>query len=298
VKELDASIALSATDLGKRFPAVWALRDCTVALPAGRMVALVGPTGAGKSTLMMLAAGVLHPTLGELRVLGDTPGAPATRTRVAYLADERPLYRGCTVAEILRRGRRLNRTWDDRYAERLIRDADIPTGATIRSLPAGQQRIVALTLVLARRPQLVLLDEPLSDLDPVARRQVAHVLTTEVAGTGLTVVLSSEVGADLDTVCDHVVLLDAGQVRLAGDADDLLASHRLITGPSLAAAGELAPHTVVEHRGTGGRSTLLVRTNGAFEHPGWAVDTPTLGELVLGYLRTPRATLPEPTAAA
>jgi ABC-2 type transport system ATP-binding protein len=246
-------VALAATGLGKRYRRGWALRDCAFELPAGRVGALVGPNGAGKTTLMMIADGLVTPTAGTIRVLGHEPG---TRAPVSFLSQGKPLYRFLTVTEMLRAGRELNPGWDQAYAERLVREADVPLRAKIGSLSGGQQSRVALALALARRPQLVLLDEPLADLDPLARQQVMQTLMAEVADTGMTVLLSSHVLADLEGVCDFLLLLGGGRVRLAGGVDDLLSTHRLLTGaqPAGAAALELTPHTVVEARTRGRRS--------------------------------------------
>jgi ABC-2 type transport system ATP-binding protein len=281
-------VALSAAELDKRYRRGWALRDCTFELPAGRVAALVGPNGAGKTTLMSIVTGLVTPTSGTVRVLGHEPG---TRAPVAFLSQSKPLYRFLTVAEMLRAGRELNRSWDQVYAERLVREAEVPLNAKVGSLSGGQQSRVALALALARRPELVLLDEPLADLDPLARQQVMQTLMAEVADTGMTVLLSSHVMADLEGVCDFLLLLGGGRVRLAGDVDDLLATHRLLTGAhaSGVAALDRMPHTVVEARTSGRQVTALVRTAGSVHDPDWLVDTASLEELVLAYLRSPTA---------
>jgi ABC-2 type transport system ATP-binding protein len=282
--------ALAAAGLGKRYRRGWALQDCTFDVPAGRVAALVGPNGAGKTTLMMLAASLLRPTAGEVRVFGAPADRRQTGPRVSFLAQERPLYPRFTVAETLRLGRQLNLHWDQRYAERLVRDADVPMAARVGTLSFGQQSRVALALALGRRPELVLLDEPLSDLDPLARQQVMQTLMAEVAETGMTVVLSSHVLADLEGVCDFLLLLGEGRVRLAGDVEDLLAVHRVLTGQgNVEDAGATAPHTVVESRTTGRQTIALVRAAGPLTPAGWQVDSPTLEELVLAYLRSPSA---------
>src|SRR5689334_20016775 len=217
----EGSAALVAAGLGKRYRRGWALKDCTFTLPAGRIAALVGPNGAGKSTLMSLALGLLRQTEGSVEVLG----------RTGFLAQGKPLYQGFTVAEMLRAGRELNRDWDDGYARRMVDEARVPLKAKIRTLSGGQRTRVALAVTLGRRPDVLLLDEPLADLDPLARQEVMQALLAEVAETGTTVVLSSHVIADLDGICDHLLLLSDGRMRLAGDVEDLLAEHRLLVGP-------------------------------------------------------------------
>jgi ABC-2 type transport system ATP-binding protein len=281
--------ALAAAGLGKRYRRGWALRDCSFELPAGRVAALVGPNGAGKTTLMMLAAGLIRPSAGVVRVVGAPADRRVTGSRVSFLAQERPLYRNLTVAETLRFGRELNPHWDQRHAERLIQEAEVPLTAKVGTLSGGQQSRVALALALGRRPEVVLLDEPLKDLDPLARTQVMQALMAEVADTGMTILLSSHILADLEGVCDYMLLLGEGQVRLAGDIDDLLAAHRLLTGPGTANAADLAPHSLVENRTTGRQTIALVHTTGPFDGAGWLVDAPTLEELVLAYLRSPAA---------
>jgi ABC-2 type transport system ATP-binding protein len=278
--------AVEADGLGVRYQRGWALRDCTFTLPAGGVVALIGPNGAGKTTLMMVAMAMLQPTTCELRIFGAAPGTPAARARVAFLAQERPLYGGFTVADTLRMGRRLNPTWDQPYAERLVHEAGLPMGAKVGALSGGQQSRVALALVLGRRPDLVLLDEPLADLDPLARQQVMRTLLDEAAATGMTVVLSSHVIAELDGICDHLLVLREGGVRLDGAVADLTAGHRLLTGPDPAAPAGFSPHQVVDSWARGGESTTLVRTAGPLEPGDRTVSTPGLEELVLAYLRS------------
>jgi ABC-2 type transport system ATP-binding protein len=267
----EGTAALDAVGLGKRYGRGWALRDCTLTLPAGRIAALIGPNGAGKSTLMALATGLLRPTSGRVSVLG----------RPGFLAQGKPLYQGFTVSEMLRAGRALNPDWDDAYARRLVLEAGVPLEARIRTLSGGQRTRVALAVTLGRRPSFVMLDEPLSDLDPLARQEVMQALLAEVAETGTTVLLSSHVIADLEGICDYLVLLADGRVRLAGDVDELLAEHQLLVGPrSLEVTG-----SVVERRDTERQSTVLVRGGAA---AGAEVLEPSLEELALGYLRAVR----------
>ncbi|KOX35116.1 ABC transporter ATP-binding protein [Saccharothrix sp. NRRL B-16348] len=278
----EGSAALAAAGLGKRYRRGWALKDCTFTLPAGRIAALVGPNGAGKSTLMSLATGLLRQTEGEVEVLG----------RPGFLAQGKPLYQGFTVAEMLHAGRTLNPDWDDDHARRLVDEARVPLTAKVRTLSGGQRTRVALAVALGRRPEVLLLDEPLADLDPLAREEVMGALLGEVAEAGMTVVLSSHVIADLDGICDHLLLLSEGRVRLAGDVEDLLAEHRLLIGPR---SLDVPPDVVVERRDTGRQSTVLVR--GLADPPDVEVVEPTLEELTLGYLRAGRAAAERRVAA-
>jgi ABC-2 type transport system ATP-binding protein len=283
--------ALRTQRLAKRYGKTWALRDCTLSLPQGRVVAMVGPNGAGKTTLLQLAVGLIKPTEGTVEVLGapvDRAGA-TLRAQVGFVAQEHPLYRGFTVADLLHLGRSLNPSWDQALAERRLAALGIRLDRRAGKLSGGQQVQVALTLALAKRPRLLVLDEPVANLDPLARRDFLRTLMDVVAVEGLTVLLSSHVIAELERVCDHLVLLRDGHVRLAADIDDLLAGHRLLVGPRCA-EDELAAIPGLLRATSGARHTnLLVRTNGAAElHPRWQAHAVSLEELVLAYLEQPQ----------
>jgi ABC-2 type transport system ATP-binding protein len=278
--------AIEAAGLGRRFrrrrgPA---LDGCAFRLPAGRVCAVTGPNGAGKSTLLALAAGLLRPTEGTITVLGTTPAA--ARERLAYVAQNKPLHPQLTIAGTLRLGRDLNpRRWDTRAAERIVAEGDLDPDTKIRALSGGQRTRVALALALGKRPEVLLLDEPMADLDPLARHQLTATLMADAADRGTTVVMSSHVVAELEGSCDHLLLLGSGRVRLAGPLDDLLAAHALVTGR---AGDALDPHTVVESRTTGRQLTALVRPAGPLGD-GLRDDRPSLEEVVLAHLRSPDA---------
>ncbi|WP_103516079.1 ABC transporter ATP-binding protein [Streptomyces sp. SM10] len=259
-----------------------ALRDCSFRLPAGRICALVGPNGAGKSTLLSLAAGLLRPTEGTVRVLGTTPAG--ARTRIAYVSQDKPLYQQLTVADTLWAGAQLNpAAWDSDTAERI---ADpLPSEARVKSLSGGQRTRLALALALGKRPELMLLDEPMSDLDPLARHQLMGVLMAEAVEHGTTIVMSSHILTELEGACDYLLLVDGGRIRLGGESDDIVSAHALLTGQ----AGDLAPHTVVESRTTGRQLTALVRPEGPVDRTAWDVTEPSLEELLLAHLRCPDA---------
>ncbi|MFJ9807871.1 ATP-binding cassette domain-containing protein [Streptomyces sp. NPDC101158] len=268
--------ALAAEGLGLRYGGRqrrWALRECDLALPAGRICALVGPNGAGKSTLLALAAGLLRPTEGTL----TAPG----RERLAYVAQDKPLHPRLTVADTLRMGRELNPgRWDEAAARRIIAD-EVDPHALVHELSGGRRTRVALALALGKRPELLLLDEPMADLDPLARHQLMGLLMADAAERGTTVVMSSHILAELEGACDHLLLLAGGRIRLAGEVDDLLAAHTLLTGP----VADLAPHTVIDTRTTGRQLTALVRREGPLEGP-WEATAPSLEDLLLAHLRT------------
>ncbi|MEU7697664.1 ABC transporter ATP-binding protein [Streptomyces sp. NPDC039028] len=269
-------IALQADLLGKTYGgrnAGWALRACSFALPTGRVCALVGPNGAGKSTLLALAAGLLRPTEGTL--------AAPPREHLAYVAQDKPLHPRLTVADTLRMGRELNPgRWDDAAARRVLADTLDPK-AVVRTLSGGQRTRVALALALGKRPELLLLDEPMADLDPLARHQLMGLLMADAAERGTTVVMSSHILTELEGACDHLLLLHDGRIRLDGPVDELLSAHTLLTGP----VADLAPHTVVESRTTGRQLTALIRREGPVEGP-WETRDPSLEDLLLAHLRT------------
>ncbi|MFF3939290.1 ABC transporter ATP-binding protein [Streptomyces phaeofaciens] len=282
--------ALAASGLGKRFGrrGSWALRGCAFRLPVGRVCAVVGPNGAGKSTLLALAAGLLAPSEGTVTVLGTDPAS--ARARVGYVAQDKPLYPQLTVAETLRMGADLNPgRWDAETAERIVSAGELAPGARIRTLSGGQRTRVALALALAKQPELLLLDEPMADLDPLARHELMGTLMARAAQYGTTIVMSSHVVAELEDSCDHLLLVGGGRVRLAGEIDDLLAAHTRVSATAQTPDDTgLAPHTVVESRVTGRQLSALVRPAGPLPD-GWRTAKPSLEELVLAYLRNPQA---------
>ena len=279
--------AVRTSGLGKRYGRAWALQDCSFRLPQGRIAALVGPNGAGKSTLLRMLAGISTPTAGEFSVLGRPPGRPSVEllARIGYLDQERPLYKGLRVSEMLRFGRELNPRWDDARARRHLDELAIPFGARIGHLSGGQQAQVALTLCLAKRPELLLLDEPVAALDPLARGDLMHVLLQTVVDDGATVLLSSHAIDDLATVCDYVIILSASQVQLADELDNVLASHRLLVGPASTAPVMPPGATVVSSVTTGRQVAMIVRSESPVTDPAWQVVEPSLDEIVIAYLR-------------
>jgi ABC-2 type transport system ATP-binding protein len=294
------STALTATGLGKKYRRSWALKDCSLSVPEGRVVALVGPNGAGKTTLLHLVVGLLAPDQGDVTVLGAPAGTAQTLPRVAFLAQDKPLYDGFSVADMLRFGARMNPGWDQDLAERRLASLDIPPRQRVGKLSGGQQAQVALTVALAKRPELLVLDEPLANLDPLARHEVMRGLMAAVAEGGMTVVLSSHVVSDLVDTCDWLVVLNGGRVQVSGDIEDLLAGHRLLTGPAELADGVASRLAVVDEDRTDRQATLLVRTGDGRPplDPRWTDRGVNLEELVLAYLRRPdSAALPKPALA-
>jgi ABC-2 type transport system ATP-binding protein len=217
---------LEASGLGKRYRTTWALRECTLAVPAGHVAALVGPNGAGKTTLLNLAVGLAAPSAGGVTVLGDQrPGSPGALDGIAFVAQDTPLYKTLPAADLLHLTRNLTRRFDQAYAEARLGELGIPLRRKAGKLSGGQQAQLALTLALARRPRLLVLDEPVAMLDPIARHDFMATVLAAVSGDGVSVLLSSHVLTELERVASYLVLLSRGQVRLAGAVDDLLATH-------------------------------------------------------------------------
>ena len=283
--------------LGKRYRATWALRDCTLALPDERVVALVGPNGAGKTTLLNLVVGLTAPSAGGVTVLGgQTAGSLGALDGIAFVAQDTPLYKNLSAADLLHMTRNLNRHFDQRYAEGRLGQLGVPLKRKAGKLSGGQQAQLALTLALARRPRLLVLDEPMAMLDPLARHDFMATVLTAMVDDGVSVVLSSHVLAELERVADYLILLSAGSVQVAGEVDDLLASHRMLSGPA-AELNKYPQRPVVQVRRGEAQAHQLVRT-GADDPvpPGWEAHPVGLEELALAYLREPgAAALPGPT---
>ncbi len=297
---MSESPALEARALGKRYGSNWALRDCTLTIPSGSVTALVGPNGAGKTTLLQLAVGLIGPAAGTISVLGHDPRAEplAVLPHVGFVAQDHPLPRRFTIGETLRIGRELNPSWDDAIAERRVDELGLSHRRRIGTLSGGQQAQVALTLALAKRPQLLLLDEPVASLDPLARREFLTGVLQAVTETGTTVVLSSHIVADLERICDRLVILANGRTQLVGPIEEILAGHRLLTGPRRDAAAVTRVHQVIRESHTERQTTLLVRANGHVYETCWEVHEVDLEEIVLAYLGTTSAATRVDAAAA
>jgi ABC-2 type transport system ATP-binding protein len=283
--------------LTKRFGRASALDHCDLALPEQKVIGIVGPNGAGKTTLLHLAIGLRRPTSGSIRVLGTTPteNDPAWLARIGFVAQDRPLYADFTVAETLELARRLNVRWDHAYAVRRVERFRLPAHSRVRGLSTGQRAQLALAVALGKRPELLLLDEPAANLDPLARVELLEELMSTVADGRVTIVMSANVLADIEGVCEHIVMLVDGRVQIAGDIDDLIAQHAVILGPRR--PDPIDPSwRVIEARLAERQGTWIVRRNGqpiavtAIE--GVVTRAPTLEEIVVAYLRTSRAGAP------
>lgn len=276
-----------------------ALSDCTLAIPEGHVVALVGPNGAGKSTLLNLAVGLAVPSSGGVTVLDGCPaGSPPALDGIAFVAQDMPLYRNLSARDLIHETRNLNHRFDQAYAERRLGELAIPLRQKAGEMSGGQKAQLALTLALARTPQLLVLDEPLASLDPLARIDFMATVMAAVAENGVSVVLSSHVLAELERVCDYLVLLSRGRVQVVGEVDDLLEHHRVLTGPADQYERYAPGWNVVHASRDASRVHLRVRCHGTADlvPPEWEARPITLEELTIAYLREPEAAaLPGPS---
>jgi ABC-2 type transport system ATP-binding protein len=285
---------IEARGLGKQYRRRWALSDCTLSIPRGHVVGLVGPNGAGKTTLLHLAVGLTLPTSGELTVLGSVPASdPRQIERVGFVAQDTPTYSGLTVSDHLDLGSWLNRTWDAETARKRIDDLELDPRQKAGKLSGGQRAQLALTLALAKCPELLILDEPVASLDPLARRAFLKHLMEAVADNETSVVLSSHLVADLERVCDYLVVLVGSRVQLSGDVDELLATHHRISGPRHDSSSLPHDQEVIEASETDRQSTFLIRTENPILDPSWTVEDVTLEDIVLAYMS--RATSRRPS---
>jgi ABC-2 type transport system ATP-binding protein len=282
---MSETAVLQSRGLTKRYGRREALTDCSVSIPAGRVVGLVGPNGAGKSTLLQLAVGLLTPTAGTIEVLGARPGAgKAQLARVGYVAQDTPIYAGLSIADHLEFGAHANPGWDPRLARDRIARLGLDPTQKAGKLSGGQRAQLALTLAIAKRPQLLVLDEPVASLDPLARREFLRSLMEFTAEHGASVILSSHLVSDLERVCDYLVVLVGSRVRLAGEVDELLATHARLIGPRCEPSSRPAGVDVIEESHTDRQSTLVVRTSAPVADPAWSSASLDLEDLVLAYM--------------
>ena len=282
--------AVEAVGLGKRYGRRIALQDCDLSIPEGRVVGLVGPNGAGKTTLLHLALGLISPTQGLLRVLGESPTAPGHLARVGFVAQDTPTYPTLTVADHLRMGQELNPRWDAHLARRRIDDVGLDPKQPAGRLSGGQRAQLALTLAVAKCPELLILDEPVASLDPLARREFAQSLMEVVAERGTTVVLSSHLLADLERLCDYFVVMVASKVQLSGPTDELLETHFRLIGARRDRYTLPDGQELIEAKHGPRQSTLLVRSQQPILDPTWLVEPIGMEDLMLAYMGRSPAT--------
>lgn len=279
------STAVEACGLGKRYRQRWALSDCSLTVPTGHVIGLVGPNGAGKTTLLQLAVGLLAPSSGTIQVFGRPPATDAeTLGRVGFVAQDTPNYSSLSVADHLRLGARLNPRWDGDAARHRIERLGLNPAQHAGKLSGGQHAQLALTMALAKRPDLLILDEPVASLDPLARREFLQVLMEDVAANDLGVMLSSHLVADIERVCDYLIVLVDSRVQLSGDVDELLASHHRLIGPRDPEAQPPACQEVIDASHTERQTTLIVRSDGPVVDPAWTIEPTSLEDMVLAYM--------------
>jgi ABC-2 type transport system ATP-binding protein len=277
--------ALRTEQLTKRYGRREALSGCTLSIPPGRVVGLVGPNGAGKTTLLQLAVGMLRPTTGSIEVLGGRPGSGANQlARVGFVAQDTPTYAGLSIEDHLRFGAHTNPRWDQRLAADRIATLGLDPRQKAGKLSGGQRAQLALTLAIAKRPELLILDEPVASLDPLARRDFLKSLMAYIAEHDASVILSSHLVSDLERVCDYMVVLVASRVRVAGEVEELLASHHRLTGPRRDIT-DLPPCVeLIEESHTDRQSTVVVRSTAPIDDPALEVEPVSLEDLVLAYM--------------
>ena len=277
--------AVTACGLGKRYGRHWALSDCTLSIPAGHVVGLVGPNGAGKSTFIGLMTGMLGPTTGSIEVLGGpAPNSLAQLARIGYVAQGTPVYGGLSVADHLRFGAHTNPGWEAALAAQRIQDLGLDLRQKAGKLSGGQQAQLALTLGLAKRPELLILDEPIASLDPLARHEFLQSLMAAIAERELSIIMSSHLIGDLEQVCDYLVVLAGSRVVLDGPVDELLACHHLVTGRRRDATSLPPGVQVITQSHTDRQSTFLVRSTAPIIDATLAADPVDLEQLVLAYM--------------
>jgi ABC-2 type transport system ATP-binding protein len=281
----DGTPAIHTVGLGKRYGSMWALQDCSISVPPGRVTALVGPNGAGKTTLLKVLAGLSARSAGELSVLGRVPEQnDEFLDSIGYLAQDVPLYKRLSADEHLDLCAHLNHHWDAEGARTRLASLRVPLNRPVSTLSGGQRAQVGLGLALAKRPRLLLLDEPVAALDPLARREFLVSLTSAVAEGDLSVVLSSHLLHDLERVCDHLILLSASRTQLCGDIEEVLAGHRSLVGPRRRLAESERGFTVIKATQTQRQTRLLVRLDGPVLDPSWEVTEVGLEDIVLAYM--------------
>ncbi|HUJ05591.1 MAG TPA: ABC transporter ATP-binding protein [Streptosporangiaceae bacterium] len=287
---------LESSGLGKRYRQRWALRDCTLSVPSGHVVGLVGPNGAGKTTLLSLAVGLLQPTTGSVEIAGDRPASSSAQlAKVGFVAQDTPTYSGLSVADHLRLGRHMNPGWDAKLAERRISQLGLDPAQKAGKLSGGQRAQLALTLAIAKRPAVLILDEPIASLDPLARREFLQILMEVTAEQELSVVMSSHLVSDLERVCDYMIVLVASRVQVADEVDELLNTHRQVTGPRTDLSALPADWQVISASHTDRQSTMLVCTPVPVTDPAWTADPIGLEDLVLSYMS--KAVRPSPDSS-
>lgn len=287
---MSTSPTVMTKGLGKRYKSFWALENCDISLPPGSVTALVGPNGAGKSTLLKILVGLSQASSGEVSILGKPPIADRDfLSAVGYLAQEIPLYKSMNSADHIAMGQHLNGSFDEVSMKLRLSELEIPLNKPVGKLSGGQRAQVALALALAKKPKLLLLDEPVAALDPLARHDFLAALAQAVADGGLTVIMSSHLLADLERVSDHLIVMASGNIQLCDEIQNVLKDHRILTGPSGEPGISGSGVEIIQRTDALKQSTQLVRISGAYELPAkWLEHQPNIEEIILAYMARKR----------
>ena len=220
---------VNISDLTRRFGVRTALDSVTLSMPRGAVYGLVGANGAGKTTLIKHILGLLRADSGSVRVFGLDPVADpvAVLSRIGYLSEENDLPGWMHVNELIRYSRAFYPAWDDGYAEELRRAFALETAAKIKNLSKGEKARLGLLIALAYRPELLVLDEPSSGLDPIVRREILGAVMRTIADEGRTVLFSSHLLGEVEQVADHVTMISQGKIVLSAPLDAIRESHRV-----------------------------------------------------------------------
>jgi len=280
---------IEVANLGKQYGRRWSLHNASFSIGAGRVAAIVGPNGAGKTTLLKIIVGLIEPSEGSVTVLGGVrAGSDDALDKVAFVAQDAPLYRYLKDSDTIALAKNLNRSFDVVVTTKRLGKLGIGLDQRVGKLSGGQQSQLALALALGRHPSLLVLDEPLARLDPLARREFMGVVMAEVSNEGLSVVLSSHVVAELERVADYLVVVNAGRIQVASDIEVLVQSHCLATGPADEAGAIIQTFPVVGSSITGRQARLLVQTSDlGLLGRNWESSSVTLEEIILAYLENP-----------
>ena len=287
----ESELAVDARGLVKVFGDNHAVDGVDLQVPEGSIYGVLGPNGAGKTTLLKLLVSLSKPSQGSAIVLGSSPSQDSTYiSEIGYLAQEIPMYSNLSADEHIALGAHLNPNWDSELAKKRLNELSIPLDRPVGKLSGGQRAQVALGLALAKKPKLLLLDEPVAALDPLARvdflRSLAQAVTD--ANGELSVVMSSHLLADLERVCDHIVILASGETQLCEDIETALKSHKLLVGVRKEAV-ESDRYTIIQQSHTARETTLLVRLNDTKYHdPHWHIRDVDIEEVVLAYMEQNR----------
>ncbi|HTW01884.1 MAG TPA: ABC transporter ATP-binding protein [Streptosporangiaceae bacterium] len=232
-----------------------------------------------------MAVGMMSPTSGTIEVLGGRPASSrAQLARVGFVAQDAPVYAGLSVADHLRLGARMNPRWDAALAGERIERLGLDPRQHAGKLSGGQRAQLALTLAVSKRPELLILDEPIASLDPLARREFLQDLADVITTGRVSVVMSSHLVGDLERVCDYLIVLVGSRVRVAGPVDELLATHHLLSGPRRDPDTLPDGLDVISASHTDVQTTLLARTSGPVLDPAWTISEVGLEDLVLAYM--------------